>query len=277
MPHDCKIAFILLLLALAAYGQQERVAILNTVDNNDSLGFNDMIYLTDRLRETAVKILPKQRYGVMTTESIVAFFGSQERAAKVCNESSCLAEVGRQVSADYVAQARVGRFGNQLSINFQLYNVKTGNLIDSFTGNSKDIFGLLAVIDENAPTLFKKMLDESSRSNDSPIVVEAEKNFQIPEAVEPYYVPRPAVENPTKTSFWVALGLDVLGVAVIIGGVLKNQEINEAYDRYSERGQSPEYYKDARKEMENKQSSRNTFYIVGGALLASGIAVHIWF
>jgi len=93
---------ILLLLALAAYGQQpERVAILNTVDN--------------RLRETAVNVLPRQQYGVMTTESIVAFLGSQERAAKECRETSCLAELGRKVNADYVAQARIGRFGDQLS------------------------------------------------------------------------------------------------------------------------------------------------------------------
>jgi len=62
------------------------------VDDRDSIGFSDLLYLTDRLRETAVKILPKARYGVMTTQSIVEFLGSEERAAKVCSESTCLAE-----------------------------------------------------------------------------------------------------------------------------------------------------------------------------------------
>ncbi|MDR2555119.1 MAG: hypothetical protein LBC64_06785 [Fibromonadaceae bacterium] len=118
---------IILFLAIAAYGQQqERVAIINTVDDRDSIGFSDLSYLTNRLRETAVKVLPKSRYGVMTTESIVAFLGSQENARKVCNEASCLAEIGRKVSADYVAQACIERFGNQLSINCQLYNSKSG-------------------------------------------------------------------------------------------------------------------------------------------------------
>jgi len=147
--------FVMLFLALAAYGQ-ERVAIINTVDDRDSIGFSDLSHLTNRLRETAVKVLPKSRYGVMTTESIVAFLGSEERAMKICKEN-CLTELGRKVSADYVAQARVGRFGNQLSINFQLYNTKTGNLIDSFTGNSYDIFGLLDIIEKKAPALFKQM------------------------------------------------------------------------------------------------------------------------
>jgi len=154
-----KLLFILLLITLAAYGQQqERVAIINTVDDRDSISFSDLAHLTNRLRETAVKILPKSRYGVMTTESIVAFLGdSQERAAKVCNEASCLAEIGRKVNADYVAQAHIGRFGGELSINFELYNSKSGNLIDQFTGSHKKIFGLLDIIDEKAPDLFTKM------------------------------------------------------------------------------------------------------------------------
>jgi len=100
----------------------------------------------------------------MTTESIVAFLGSQERLVKVCNESSCLAELGRQVSADYVAQGRIGRFGNDLTIKVELYSVKSGNLIGSFTGDSKNIYGLRDIVNENAPDLFKKMLATPQRN-----------------------------------------------------------------------------------------------------------------
>jgi len=149
--------FPLLLLALAAYGQQERIAIINTVDDGNSVAISDLAYLTNKLRETATNVLPKQRYGVMTTESIVAFLGSQERLIKECKAASCLAELGRKVSADYVAQARVGRFSEQLSINFELYNTKSGIMIGSFVGDSKDILGLLAIINEQAPILFRKM------------------------------------------------------------------------------------------------------------------------
>ena len=149
---------LLLLLALTAYAQQERVAIIQTLDDHDSIGISDLAYLTDKLRETAVNVLPKQQYGVMTTESIVAFLGSQEEAVKACNESSCLAEVGRKVSADYVAQGRIGRFGEDLTIKVELYDSKKGNLIGSFTGDSKNIYGLRDIINEKASDLFKKML-----------------------------------------------------------------------------------------------------------------------
>jgi uncharacterized protein (TIGR02145 family) len=150
---------ISLFLALAAYGQQqERVAILNTVDDGgDSIGIPELTYLTDRFRETAVNVLPKSRYGVMTTESIIAFLGSQERAIKECKAASCLAELGRKVNADYVAQARIGRFEGDLTIKAELYSSKSGNLLGSFTGDSKSLQGLRNIIDKKAPTLFKKL------------------------------------------------------------------------------------------------------------------------
>jgi len=164
--------FILIFLAaLTAYGQtQERVAIINTLDDLDSISITNLTYLTDRLRETAVNVLPNERFGIMTTESIVAFLGSMENTVRVCKESSCLAELGRMVSADYVAQGRIGRFDNNLTIKVELYNVKTGNLMGSFTGGSKNISGLLAVIDEKAADLFKRMLGTSVGSKAAPSV-----------------------------------------------------------------------------------------------------------
>jgi len=156
-----KLFFTLLFLALAAYGQtQERIAIINTLDDYDSISVSALAYLTDRLRETAVNVLPSERFGIMTTESIVAFLGSMENTVRVCKESSCLAELGRQVSADYVAQGRIGRFNENLTIRVELYSVVSGNLMGSFTGESKDIAGLRDIINENAADLFKRMLAE---------------------------------------------------------------------------------------------------------------------
>jgi len=183
--------FALLLFAFAAYGQQQgRVAIINTLDNQDSINFSDLSYLTNRLRETAVNVLPKELYGVMTTESIVAFLG-EENAIRVCNEASCLAEIGRKVNADYVAQARIGRFSGELTINFELYDSRSGNLVGSFTGSSPYIKGFLAIIDENAPVLFKK-LPGIKKKKDPPIPVF--NPALIPEPVPaPEAIPAPVV------------------------------------------------------------------------------------
>jgi len=149
----------LLFFVLATYAQeQKRVAILNTEDNGEqSLEFTDLIYLTDRLREIAGNMLPGDKYFVMTTQSIIDRMGSKENARKVCKEATCMAEIGRKISADYIGQARLGRFGGNLTISMELYHSARGNLIGSFTGNAKEVFGLLTVIDEKAPLVFRKM------------------------------------------------------------------------------------------------------------------------
>jgi hypothetical protein len=52
----------------------------------------------------------------------------------------------------------------------ELYNVATGNLMGSFTGNFKDIYSSLALIDEKATDLFRKMLVEPKAPEPSPEV-----------------------------------------------------------------------------------------------------------
>jgi len=157
----------LLLLALATNAQeQKRLAILSTEDDGEPpMEFTDLKYLTARLREIAVKTLPKNNYSVMTEQNIIDKTGSKENAAKACKEAKCLADLGRKISADYVGQARLGRFsGNLLTINMELYNSASGSLTGSFTGEAKDVSGLLAVLNEEAPALFKKMPGASGGS-----------------------------------------------------------------------------------------------------------------
>ncbi|MDR2583927.1 MAG: hypothetical protein LBC75_10650 [Fibromonadaceae bacterium] len=260
--------FFLLLFAFAAYGQmQERVAILNTEDDGEPhLDFTDLNYLNARLREIAVKMLPKEKYFVMTAQSIIDMMGSMENARKVCKEAQCIAEIGRKISADYIGQARLGRFGGNLTISMELYHSARGNLIGSFTGNAKDVFGLLAIINENAPQMLGKMPDV--------VYVPEPEPTPTPKQVPEDAVPKP--DKPIKTSFWVALGLDVLGAAIIYAGYTKEQDAKNAYDRYKEIGQNASY-KDAWEEVESNRSSRNMLYTVGGLFLVSGVGVHIWF
>jgi len=150
-----RILCISLLLTFAAYGQQERIAIMHTVDNLDSIGVTDLGYLTNKLRDIASKVLPKSRYGIMTQQSIVDRLGSQERAEKECREATCLADLGRKISADYISQGRIGRFSGKLTIEVELYSVRNGNLLGAFTGDAKNLEGLLAILEAKAPKLFE--------------------------------------------------------------------------------------------------------------------------
>ncbi|MDR2583327.1 MAG: PEGA domain-containing protein, partial [Fibromonadaceae bacterium] len=93
--------------------------------------------------------------------------GSKENANKVCKEAQCLAVIGRKVSAAYVGQARVGRFDNKLTIFMELYNSASGTLVSSFTGEARDLSGLLDVLDKKAPEMFGKLPGVSSVKSQS--------------------------------------------------------------------------------------------------------------
>jgi hypothetical protein len=153
---------IVLLLAFAAYGQTERIAIMHTVDDGDSINVMDLGYLTDKLRDIGTQVLPKNRYGIMTQQSIVDRLGSQEKADKECRAATCIADLGRKINADYITQGRIGRFSGKLTIKVELYRVSNSNLLASLTGDSDDLRGLLVLIEAKAPRLFDAMPGVSS-------------------------------------------------------------------------------------------------------------------
>ena len=156
--------FILLFLALAAHAQeQKRLAILRTVDDGDpSVELTDLNHLTVKLREIAGNVL-QNRYGIMTEQSIIDKLG-KDNAVKACKEAEgCLAKLGRKINADYIGQARLGRFGGNLTISVELYNSATGLQVSTtISGEAKDVYGLLAVLNTKAPGMFEKMPGVSS-------------------------------------------------------------------------------------------------------------------
>ena len=159
-----KILFIFFLFAFVVHAQQN-VAIVNTEDDGEpAIGHLELNHLTDRLREIAVKTLPQRSYAVMTQQTILGFLGSQDEMAKKCKDSEgCLAKLGREINADYIAQARIGRFDGNLSIKVELYSSEKGNLVDSFNDNSSEnVHDLVSVIDNKAPDLFKKIQEVST-------------------------------------------------------------------------------------------------------------------
>jgi len=86
----------------------------------------------------------------------------------------------------------------------------------------------------------------------------------------------PKFETSGNTTFWIAIGLDVLGVAMLYVGHKKQDEMWVEYDKYGALGPANNYG-DAWENVESLRSSRNTFYILGSLILASGIGIHIWF
>ena len=147
---------IILVFLLAGTSFAKFVAVLETVaDSKDILTITERQYLTNMLREQAVQQLPAElNFTIMTRENIQMML-PPGKAIEDC-EGSCLAETGKNISADYVAQARIGKVGAKLAISAELYETSGNKLVSSFNGLGADVDGIMEVIRAKAPEFFRK-------------------------------------------------------------------------------------------------------------------------
>ena len=147
--------FVFPALAVAKY-----VAVLETISERDLLTLQERQYLTDILRGQAVRALPaEQNWTIMTRENINVML-PPGKSIEDC-EGSCLAETGKNIAADFVAQARISKFGNSLAISAEIYETAGNKLIASFAGRGESVDDLEKIIKEQSVPFFKKVRGDS--------------------------------------------------------------------------------------------------------------------
>ena len=215
-----RLLFAILIFFLSINASAAFVAVLETAADGsakDSVPFLDRQYLTNVLREQAVKELPAlQNYTIMTRENIQQML-PPSKAIEDC-EGSCLVETGKNIAADYICQARVGRFGNSLTLSAELYETAGNKLIASFNGRGSDVNELLAVIEAKSPEffhsvkeleMFKRGKAETSVAKETAAVADS----NVAPSPDPTPVQAPVVETPlaAKTE---AVGENKIGESI---------------------------------------------------------------
>jgi hypothetical protein len=151
-----RLFFAILIFFLSVNAFATYVAVLETAADGsakDSVPFLDRQYLTNVLRQQAIKELPAaQNYTIMTRENIQQML-PPGKAVEEC-EGSCLVETGKNIAADYICQARVGRFGNSLTLSAELYETAGNKLIASFNGRGQSVEDLLDVVVKESREFF---------------------------------------------------------------------------------------------------------------------------
>jgi len=135
------------------------------------LSDDELEYLTDKAQEIAVRVLPKGSFEVFPQDVVIKRLGGPESYFKECKELSCIVELGRKASVDYVAQCRFGKLDSDLRITFELYNVRTSGLIDKFSETEKDRNGLLAIMEKRIPDGFMKIPGAAPEAKTVPLPV----------------------------------------------------------------------------------------------------------
>lgn len=154
---------LLIALNLCGFSFAKSVAVLETAADStvkNLVSFNERQYLTNVLREKAIKVFHADRGWIIMTRENINVLLPAGKSIEDC-EGSCLAETGRNISADYVAQAKIAKFGSGFSISAELYSTRNSKFVANFTAFSTTVDGLVSEIEEKAPGFFNKVLDES--------------------------------------------------------------------------------------------------------------------
>jgi len=229
-----------------------------------------MDLLTDKVREIASKTLPQSGFILLRQDAVIEAIGTEEYFI-ACKEGTCIGELAKKANANFGARCDVYMVDSNLVLKFELYSVNDEAILETFTDyESKDFFKMLSVLEARLPSAFQKMIPVEAPP---PVVVPPPSVVESPKQVETEI---PKVEK-SNVSFWVGLGLDVLGAAAIGVGFLQNSKMEDSFKKYGESGLSPEAYNKHWEDAESSRTNRNIFYIAGGVLLASGIGVHICF
>jgi len=264
MFSSLKYTLLAVVLCLATVNAATIAIFEITVANDEiNLTIDETKFLTDELRRQAMRLLQKE-HSVLTRDKIIALI------PKNTQNLNSVIDIGMVIKSDYVTRGSIGKLDDMLTLTVELYETSSGDLLGDFVKESKDLKGFLDAIRKDSPDLFAK-ITQREKLNRGKISTNI-----------------PAEPNNTKTSFWVAIGLDVLGATAIGLGLYNNAKASDYYRESKElwnnrpavqgeyQGKKDAFNAKYRK-VESAETARNIFYATGGVLLLGGIAVHIWF
>jgi len=262
------------------------LAVLEIVPSADmselNVNIQEMRHLTDELRRQAVLALPDKGYKVLTRDNIISLLPEDEEAQQ-CLAESCAVEIGRAIGAEYISSGSIGIFSGDLTLTIELYESLGGKLLGSIVMESPDVRGLLNAIRTQAPALFERITKNNVQEKPASPAPQAPPVQSVAPAAQ--FTPQPIptnVEQPKqkfKIPAWVAIGLDVIGVAALGMGYYFDMKAGDYHKDYKNMAQyqSPEIYATAYQDVEDAKKMRNISYGLGGVFLLGGVALHIWF
>jgi hypothetical protein len=233
----------------------------------------EVTLITAELRREAVNNLPPGQYSVMTSETVIA----QGSAFAVdCNEENCVIALGSKIGADYIVRGTISKFRARFALTVEIYETADGNLVASSDPvRSENVDELIEKAAEACGNMYRKFV--AAQSITAAVAAPApQPNLEpiAPPVSEP--APKPAIAAPgdkpkKKNSFWAGLAIDFASAGMLAYGAYQDDNLKSYVG--DGRYESNEEYGNAKKAARN----RNIGYAVAGALLLTGISVHIFF
>jgi hypothetical protein len=128
-----KMMALLMLLVGASAAGLKYVAVVETdmdAQSGASASLNpaEVRLITAELRRVAVENLPRDKYNVMTSETVMSMGGA---VLEECAEENCVITLGSRIGADYIVRGIISKFGTKLVIAVEMYETDNGTLVAS--------------------------------------------------------------------------------------------------------------------------------------------------
>ncbi len=160
----CVIAILatLFLAAFAAPSRSEapthprlKLAVLE-LRNSEGITPDEAAYLTDRVRDSAARLLPVGDCLVMSRESMAALLPAGADLSG-CSAGDCEVEAGRMVGADYIVTGEILKFDGALRLNLKAHHCESGALLGGESVAGAKLTALEAGLDRGANRLLARV------------------------------------------------------------------------------------------------------------------------
>ncbi len=248
------------------------IAVLETINPNEvELSTNEKLFITDQLRAEAVTALAKYDFTIMTRENINVML-PPGKMIEDC-EGECLVETGRNISADYIVQGRIGKFADELTLTVEMYETNSGKLIGSVIASNELVQGLLMELKGKSQDLFKTIILEEEKDHSPAVAAQyldnGKNNGSVPTNIKQnkHFVPR-----------WIPWLSLAAGSVLWIMGYNCNEDLKNArssYDRMDDSFSKGDF-DDKWEDIQYFEESRNAWYAIGSILISGSIALFIF-
>jgi hypothetical protein len=153
----------------------------------------DARLVTAELRREAVKNLPRDKYNIMTSETVQSMSGA---VLEECAEENCVIALGSKIGADYIVRGTISKFQTMFTLTVEMYETENGTLVASSDPvRSEKVVDMLEKAASACAEMYRAFANEQRPVAPAPVPVpkpESVKAVAEPEPAKKAAEPEPA-------------------------------------------------------------------------------------